>query len=201
MNIGIDKIGNLEFIENMFKELNCIGNTNCFLLALNRNFVPNSLKGFSDNGMANAGQKVGGIVGGMIGSSISEGMNELVNESMNSLDNKNIKLVLNNDLYGFIINVTEYGIGFVPLTNDTMKLSNCKAHPESFTYLTYNLIKSTKLKKIPFNFGRRVLYITWNDGMNPRSVLTIRMKDKLIKYQATNYKEFTKIYETIKKED
>ena len=89
MDIGIDKIGNLEYVQNMFKELNCIGNTNCFLVVLNRNFVPDSLKGYSASGMANAGKKVGGTVGGLVGSAINNSMNEVINDLMDSLTDPN----------------------------------------------------------------------------------------------------------------
>lgn len=199
MEIDITKFGDLEFVKNMFKDLNCIGNTNCFLVALNRNFVPSKYQ--NNPGMGVAGAKVGGIAGGIIGSAMTEALNNMEQEILNSIQNPGIRMLCDKNMYGYVINVTEYGIGFVPLTNNSLSISKAVAHPESFTYITYNFFKSTKLKKIPFNFGRRILYITWNEEKNPQSVLTFRMKDKAIGYQEQSFKEFVKIYETFKKED
>lgn len=195
MEIDITKFSDIEYVKNMFKELNCIGNTNCFLVALNRNFMPNKYQ--NSVGMSTAGARIGGIAGGIIGNAMQESLNNIEQEILNSIQNPGIRMLCDNNIYGYVINVTEYGIGFVPLYNDSLILKNATLHPERFTYITYNFFKSTKFKKIPFNFNRKFLYIIWNEEKNPQSVLSIRTKDKTITYQQENFKAFEKIYNDI----
>ena len=199
MNIDITKFSDIEFVKNMFKELNCIGNTNCFLVALNRNYVPSKYQ--NNPSMGVAGAKVGGLAGGIIGSAVGTAINNIEQELLNSIENPGIKMLCDRNVYGYVMNVTEYGIGFVPLYNDSLRIKNATLHPEQFKYITYNFIKTTKFKKIPFNFNRKILYITWNEEKEPQSVLTIRTKDKMIGYQKDSFVEFEKIYKMINKEN
>ena len=193
MEIDITKFSDLEFIKNMFKELNCIGNTNCFLVAANRDFIPEGLQ--NRVGMKRAGQNAGGFVGGMIGSAMDEAIEDMHQELVDSIKNPGLKMLTDNSIYGYILNFTEYGVGVVPLHNNSLRISKAIAHPEEFKYITYNFIESTKLKKIPFNFNRKFLYIVWNEGNKPQTIFSLRVKDKVIKYQQENFKAFEKIYD------
>ena len=189
------KILDIEFVKNMFKELNCIGNTNCFLVAANRNFMPEGLQ--NKVGMKRAGQNAGGFVGGMIGAAIDETTKQIEQELIDSIKNPGLKMLTDNNIYGYILNFTEYGVGIVPLHNNSLRMSKAIAHPEEFKYITYNFIESTKFKKIPFNFNRKFLYIVWNEGNKPQSIFSLRVKDKVIKYQKDNFVDFEKIYKDI----
>lgn len=200
--ITVQNFSKLENVKKMFESVNYIGNTNCFLVANNRAYLPNQQAYMKQSGITsgtNIGGITGGVVGGIVGNAVANSLNETLEKTVNSIENDSIKLLMNtNDICGYIINKTENGFGFIPLTNNhklLTKLEDVEAHVESFVSITNDDIKEMTLTKIPLNFNRRVLKITFkSEKATPTLTLTIPTKSKQIEYQEENCKQLINMF-------
>jgi len=52
--IGVDQFSTIDGVMSLFQKVNCIGTNNCFLVALNRNYVPNFNGGGLNNPISNS---------------------------------------------------------------------------------------------------------------------------------------------------
>lgn len=200
--ITVDNFCKIEDVKALFEKVHYIGNSNCFLVANNRAYLPNQQAYMKQSGMAsgtNIGGITGGVVGGIVGNAVANSLNETLEKTLNSIENDSIKLLMNtNDICGYIINKTENGFGFIPLTNNhklLTKLEDVEAHIESFVSITNDNIKEITLTKIPLNFNRRVLKITFkSEKATPTLTLTIPTKSKQIEYQEENCKQLINMF-------
>lgn len=195
--INYKEFNELEKVTNLFKQVNYIKENNCFLYTLNRAYLPGQNQLMTNGGIV-SGAKIGGVAGsvagGIVGNAVANNLNEVVQQTVNSIENESIKqLMNNNDICGYIINRTEEGFGFIPLTNNhkmITKIEDVEAHLDKFVSIKNEEIKELSLKKIAFNFNRRILKITLkSEKATPTLTLTIPTKSKEIKYQENNCKE------------
>lgn len=197
-SFGVEYFKDIDGIRALFQSVNCIGNDNCFLVAYNRDYLPNgetNLNVAATIAGVKQGGIVGGIVGGMAANAVTNAFNEMQKNFMDSLDDS-LKVILNTSKYcGFLLNKTEAGIGFIPLINDyklIVKVEDFKTELENYVFIRNEDIKGIELKKLALNFGKRILKITFNLSNNPSTFWTLPMDHKLISYQAESFEKFCK---------
>ena len=197
INVNVDGFKEYEGVKKLFESVGCIGQENCFVIAYNRDYLPNGQMGNVTGRTARIGLKnagiTGAIFGGMVAGAMVDAANKAQEEFINSLDD-NLKIIFNRDRYcGFLINRTEKGIGFIPLINDyklLVKVEDFKTEIENFVFIPNEYIKSVEVNKLPMYFSKKLLKITFESGNNPSTAWTFPMKHKLIKYQEENYTKF-----------
>lgn len=190
----IDSFKTEESVRQLFESVGYIGEKNCFLVALNRDYLPKDtglLKTSFNVGATKIGGVVGGAVAGAVANSVMNSVINEVEEKKSLISNPAIKLLTNTtDICGYVFNKTEKGYGFIPLSNDyklITKLKEVKAHPELFAEISNEDIEEKSLKKIPFNFNRRIAMLKFKcESPYAYLTLTIYTKNDLIEYQAKN---------------
>lgn len=201
--LKIDEFNDLEKVKNIFQSVNGLGDTNCIIVATDREYNPTSDSLLETNSTI-VGAKIGGIggavAGGLIGSAVQNSIREQFKQSIESMKNKELAIFYDKStICGWILNFTEKGIGFIPLTNNKkliVKVQDLVAHPDSYIFVENQYIKSMELNHKPFIFkkDKKILKIIFNDGtINPISVLTISTKSDVIKFQETNCNELSNI--------
>lgn len=205
MIFKVEDFCNLEKVTNIFQSVNGLGNTNCIIVALDQEYNPSSQSLLATNSTI-AGAKIGGIggavAGGIVGSAIQNSINEQLKKSIESLKNPELAIFFDKStICGWIINFTERGIGFIPLTDNKKFIVNLResiANPDSYVFVENQYIKGIELKNKPLNFkkDKKILKIIFNDGtINPISVLMVSTKSDVIEYQEENFKELSRIIE------
>lgn len=196
-NVGVEGFKELEGVKSLFQKVNCIGEENCFVIAYNRDYLPNAQVGNLNTAATITGTKNGGIAGGVIGGLVANAVTNTVNnfqeEFMKSLDDS-LKIIFNTNKYcGYLLNKTEKGIGFIPLVNDyklMVRVEDFKTDLENYVFIKNEDIKGIEINKLPFYFSKKLLKITFNSEKNHSTSWTFPMKHKLIKYQEENYLKF-----------
>ena len=185
--LTLQDFNTIEKVRSLFESVGYIGEKNCFLVALNRNYLPKNT-GFFTSAMALGGFNTGGFVGGLTGAIIGKSVEVTMAEARSKITDRSIFILTNtSDICGYVMNKTEKGYGFIPLSNNyslITKLEEVKAHPDFFASVTYDQIDKSDLKKIAFNFNRRILQMGFKcESQFAFLTLTIYAKHKLIPYQ------------------
>lgn len=196
----------LEGATNLFRSLNFIGNNNCIFIAYNANYEPNPNSALRLSGLS-VGSSVGGLSGGIVGVAtggmLSNSINAAHEEYVKKIDNPAIKLLMNkSDFCGYIVNITEFGFGFIPLMNNysnITRIKNVEVHPEFFVSIKNEDVFNISLKKVklPFMCTRIFMKIVFNSGdLNPKPKMSLRIHTKLdnINYQTNNSNNLYNIY-------
>lgn len=201
----IDDFNDLEKVTNIFQSVNGLGNTNCIFVARDQEYNPSSQSILTTNSTI-AGAKIGGIggavAGGLVGSAIQNSINTQILQAIESLKNPKLSIFFDKStICGWIINFTEKGIGFIPLTDNKkliVNLQDAVADTDSYIFVEKEYIKSIELKNKPLNFkkDKKILKIIFNDGtINPISILIVPTKSDIIDYQESSLNELPKMIE------
>ena len=194
--MNIDKIKDINVVKDLFSSVNGLGEDNCFLVVLNRDYVPSSIDPSSTlkTNSTVAGAKVGGVAGGLVGGAIASSMNASIKEAVNEFNSKltdQQKILFSRNVYcGFLINVVDKGIGVIPLKNSGQLIPKIKdfiTDMDSYVFINNDEIEKIKIEKLPLHFSSRKLAIYFKNLGNTSTQWTLPMKDKLISYQQENY--------------
>ena len=208
-NLNNNKNNDFKTIEsaiNLFKSVNFVGNSNCIFIAYNADYAPNPNSALRLSGIS-VGNKVGGIGGAAVGSAVggflSSSINSALDEYVKKIENPSIKLLMNvSDFCGYLVNITEFGIGFIPLMNNYSSITsikNVEIHPEFFVSISSSDVFNVSLKKVklPFMCTRVFMKITFNSGdLNPKPKMSLRIHDKLdnVNYQTNSVNNLLNMY-------
>ena len=150
----------------IFKSLDCIGNENCIFVT----FKNTNREGFKYGAL--------GAVGGVVGAaaSFSNGMLE----GIQGFD-------------GMLINLTETGLGIIPLKSKkiqlTLKIDNMEPLLDRFVFVANENIESIIIKNFSFlNKKTKKVKIKLKDGMVLHQLA--RVVEKSIPYQEGNFSRF-----------
>ena len=190
----------------LFKSVNFVGNSNCIFIAYNADYAPNPNSALRLSGIS-VGGNVGGIGGAVVGSAaggfLSSSINSALEEYVKKIENPSIKLLMNvSDFCGYLVNITEFGIGFIPLMNNYSSITsikNVEIHPEFFVSISNSDVFNVSLKKVklPFMCARVFMKITFNSGdLNPKPKMSLRIHAKLdnVNYQTDSVNNLLNMY-------
>ncbi len=190
--LTVESFKTLDAVRALFENAGYIGEKNCFLAALNRDYLPKNT-GFFTTSLAAGGANISGVIGGFSGALIGKSVEVTMAEQRAKITDRSIFILTNtSDICGYVINKTEKGFGFIPLSNDyklITKFEEVKAHPDFLATVSYDKIDKMKLKKIPFNFNRRILQLTFLCE-SPFAFLTLTLptKSDIFPYQEEQMK-------------
>ena len=192
-NVKIDGIGNLDVVKELFSNVKCMEDDNCFLVVLNRDYVPSSIDPSST--LQSSATRVGGLVGGAVASSFNNAVEEAVNEFNSKLNDKQ-KIVFSRNVYcGYLINVVSNGVGIIPLKNSGQLIPKIKdfiTDIDNYVFFKNDEIEKMKIEKLPLHFSSRKLAIYFKNLDNVSTQWTLPMKDKLVSYQQENFDKLAK---------
>ncbi len=200
-NVKIDGINNISVVKELFTNVNCLEDDNCFLVVLNRDYVAPSIDTSStlNNNSTIAGAKLGGVAGGIIGGAVANSINNQVEEAVtefNSKLNDKQKIIFSRNVYcGFLINVVQNGIGIIPLKNSGQLIPKIKdfiTDIDNYVFINNDEIEKIKLQKLPLNFSSKKLAIYFKNIDDISTPWTLPMKHKLVPYQQENYNKLAK---------
>lgn len=195
-NVKIDKIGNLEEVKNLFSSVKCLEDDNCFLVVLNRDYVPSSIDPSStlSSSSTRVGAKYGGVAGGLVGGAVANSINSAVAEAVdefNSKLNDRQKVVFSRNVYcGYLVNIVKDGVGIIPLVNSGQLIPNIKdfiTDLDNYVYFKNDEIEKIKIEKLPLHFSSRKLAIYFKGLDKTSTPWTLPMKHKLVSYQQENF--------------
>lgn len=195
-NVDIVGIGNLDTVTNLFSSVNGLGEDNCFLVVLNRDYVSSNIDPSSTlkTNSTIAGAKAGGLAGGLVGGAIASSVNASVEKAVNEFNSKltdQQKILFSRNVYcGFLINVVDKGIGVIPLKNSGQLIPRIKdliTDIDSYVFMNNDEIEKIKIEKLPLHFSSRKLAIYFKNLGNIGTPWTLPMKDKFVSYQQENY--------------
>ena len=200
-NVKIDGINNLNKVKELFSSVNCLEEDNCFLVVLNRDYVPSSIDNSSTlkTNSTVTGAKIGGVAGGLVGSAVASSFNSAVAEAVNEFNNKlndKQKIVFSRNVYcGYLVNIVTNGIGIIPLVNSGQLIPKIKdfiTDIENYVFINNDEIEKIKIEKLPLHFSSRKLAIYFKNLDNVSTPWTLPKKHKLVSYQEENYNKLTK---------
>lgn len=194
-NVNIDGIKDRNVVRDLFASVNGLGEDNCFLVVLNRDYVPASIdpSGTLETNATIVGAKAGGVAGGLVGGAIAGSMNSAiqgaVNEFYGKLDDKQRILFSRNVYCGYLVNIMEKGIGVIPLRNSGQlipKIKDLITNIENYVFINNDEISKISIEKLPLHFSTKKLAIYFKNLGNVSTQWTLHTKDKLVAYQQEN---------------
>lgn len=187
-NVKIDGIGNINTVKDLFSNVKCLNEDNCFLVVLNRDYVPSSID--TSSNFKNSSMRVGGLVGGAVASSINSAVEEAVNEFNSKLNDKQKIVFSRNEYVGYLINIIDSGIGIIPLKNSGQLIPKIKdfiTDIDNFVFINNDEIEKVEIQKLPLYFSSKKLAIYFKNLDNVSTSWTLPKKHKLVSYQEENY--------------
>ena len=175
--------------------VNGVGEDNCFLVVLNRDYVSASIDPSStlETNATITGAKVGGVAGGLVGGAIAGSMNsaisEAVNEFYSKLTDKQRILFSRNVYCGYLVNITDKGLGVIPLRNSGQLIPKIKdfiTDIENYVFINNDEIGRVSIEKLPLHFSTKKLAIYFKNLDNISTQWTLPTKNKLVSYQEEN---------------
>lgn len=152
-------------IYNLFKSVNGVGNYNCFFLAYN------------DTTVNTTPYILGGAVGalGAYAAGVKSGMQS--------------------KYPAYLINQTENGIGFIPLSSNKIlnNLKNFQPNLAAFTFIGQNYIENITIKNYAIINSRLKRMTIKVQNSNPLHLM-VNVKEKLIPYHEKNFSTFMNKY-------
>lgn len=201
-NTNIEGIGNINVVKDLFSQVNCLADNNCFLVVVNRDYGTSSSAGdILTTNATIAGSKAGGVAGGIVGGVVANSFNNAVQQAVSEFHSKlndKQKIVFNNSYCGFLVNIVPNGIGIIPLRNDGQmlpKVKDFKTDLDNYVYFSNDEIEKKQIENLPLNFSSKKLAIYFKDLGNVSTPWTLPKKHKLVSYQQDN---FNKIVELLK---
>ena len=195
-NVKIDGIGNLNTVKELFSSVKCIEDDNCFLVVLNRDYVPSSidnsrtLQSSSTTTGAKIGGVAGGLVGGVVASSINSSVEKAVAEFESKLNDKQ-KIIFSRNVYcGYLVNIVSNGVGIIPLVNSGQlipKIKDLITDMDNYIFVGNDEISKIEIKKLPLNFSSKRLALYFNNLGEVSTQWTLPKKHKLVSYQQENF--------------
>lgn len=187
-NVKIDGIGNINTVKDLFSNVKCLNEDNCFLVVLNRDYVPSSID--TSSNLKNSSMRVGGLVGVAVASSINSTVEEAVNEFNSKLNDKQKIVFSRNEYVGYLINIIDSGIGIIPLKNNGQLIPKIKdfiTDIDNFIFINNDEIEKIEIQKLPLYFSSKKLAIYFKNLDNVSTSWTLPKKHKLVSYQEENY--------------
>ena len=187
-NVKIDGIGNINTVKDLFSNVKCLNEDNCFLVVLNRDYVPSSID--TSSTLKNSSMRVGGLVGVAVSSSINSAVEEAVNEFNSKLNDKQKIVFSRNEYVGYLINIIDSGIGIIPLKNNGQLIPKIKdfiTDIDNFIFINNDEIEKIEIQKLPLYFSSKKLAIYFKNLDNVSTSWTLPKKHKLVSYQEENY--------------
>ncbi len=195
-NIKIDGIGNINTVKDLFSSVNCIGEDNCFLVVLNRDYVPSSIDNRSTlkTNSTVAGARLGGLAGGLVGGAVASSINSTVEKAVAEFESKlndKQKIIFSRNVYcGYLVNIVSNGIGIIPLVNSGQlipKIKDLITDMDNYIFVNNDEIEKVEIKKLPLNFSSKRLAISFKNLDNVSTQWTLPKKNKLVSYQQENF--------------
>ena len=200
-NVKIDGINDLNVVKELFSSVNCLEEDNCFLVVLNRDYVPSSIDNSSTLKTSSTvtGAKVGGVAGGLVGGAVASSFNSAVEKAVSEFESKlndKQKIVFSRNVYcGYLVNIVSNGVGIIPLVNSGQLIPKIKdfiTDIDHYVFMNNDEIEKIKIEKLPLHFSSRKLAIYFKNLDNIATPWTLPMKHKLVSYQEENYKKLAK---------
>ena len=194
-NVNIDGIKDMNVVRDLFSSVNGVGEDNCFLVVLNRDYVSASIDPSStlETNATITGAKVGGVAGGIVGGAIAGSMNSAiqgaVNEFYGKLDDKQRILFSRNVYCGYLVNIMEKGICVIPLRNSGQLIPKIKdfiTDIDNYVFIGNDEIERISIEKLPLHFSTKKLAIYFKNLGNVSTQWTLPTKHKLVTYQQEN---------------
>ena len=195
-NVNIDGIKDINVVRELFASVNGLGEDNCFLVVLNRDYVPASIDPSStlQTNSTIVGAKAGGVAGGLVGGAIAGSMNAAVAEAVNEFYSKltdQQRILFSRNVYcGYLVNIVDKGIGVIPLRNSGQLIPKIKdfiTDIDNYVFINNDEIEKVRIEKLPLHFSSRKLAIYLKNAGNTSTQWTLPMKNKLVSYQQENY--------------
>lgn len=194
-NVNIDGIKDINVVRDLFSSVNGLGEDNCILVVLNRDYVSASIDPSStlETNATITGAKVGGVAGGLVGGAIAGSMNsaisEAVNEFYSKLTDKQRILFSRNVYCGYLVNITDKGLGVIPLRNSGQLIPKIKdfiTDIDNYVFIGNDEIARISIEKLPLHFSTKKLAIYFKNLDNISTQWTLPTKNKLVSYQEEN---------------
>ena len=194
-NVNIDGIKDINVVRDLFSSVNGLGEDNCILVVLNRDYVSASIDPSStlETNATITGAKVGGVAGGLVGGAIAGSMNSAiqgaVNEFYGKLDDKQRILFSRNVYCGYLVNITDKGLGVIPLRNSGQLIPKIKdfiTDIDNYVFIGNDEIARISIEKLPLHFSTKKLAIYFKNLDNISTQWTLPTKNKLVSYQEEN---------------
>ena len=194
-NVNIDGIKEMNVVRDLFSSVNGLGEDNCFLVVLNRDYVSASIDPSStfEASATITGAKAGGVAGGLVGGAIAGSMNsaisEAVNEFYSKLTDKQRILFSRNVYCGYLVNITDKGLGVIPLRNSGQLIPKIKdfiTDIDNYVFIGNDEIARINIEKLPLHFSTKKLAIYFKNLDNISTQWTLPTKNKLVSYQEEN---------------
>lgn len=194
-NVNIDGIKDINVVRGLFSSVNGLGEDNCILVVLNRDYVSASIDPSStlETNATITGAKVGGVAGGLVGGAIAGSMNsaisEAVNEFYSKLTDKQRILFSRNVYCGYLVNITDKGLGVIPLRNSGQLIPKIKdfiTDIDNYVFIGNDEIARISIEKLPLHFSTKKLAIYFKNLDNISTQWTLPTKNKLVSYQEEN---------------
>jgi len=195
-NVNIDGIKDTNVVRELFASVNGLGEDNCFLVVLNRDYVPSSIDPSStlQTNSTIVGAKAGGVAGGLVGGAIAGSMNAAVAEAVNEFYSKltdQQRILFSRNVYcGYLVNIVDKGIGVIPLRNSGQLIPKIKdfiTDIDNYVFINNDEIEKVRIEKLPLHFSSRKLAIYLKNAGNTSTPWTLPMKNKWVEYQQENY--------------
>jgi hypothetical protein len=194
-NVNIDGIKDMNVVRDLFSSVNGLGKDNCFLVVLNRDYVPASIDPSStfEASATITGAKAGGVAGGLVGGAIAGSMNSAINEAVNEFYSKlteKQRILFSRNVYcGYLVNITDKGLGVIPLRNSGQLIPKIKdfiTDIDNYVFIGNEEIARINIEKLPLHFSTKKLAIYFKNLENVSTQWTLPTKNKLVSYQEEN---------------
>lgn len=170
----VEQIYDINGAYELFKSYNCLGNENCIFYATYE-------KALTSKDVANAAVLTG-VVGALGGSIIG------------------VQPGNNNFYPGYLINVTEYGVGLIALEYDGLTtkgaINKMKIVSNSYSFIAKNDIKTLCSSKNPICLDPSVRFVTIETNNGFRIDFRVKMTNDYLTYHEKNFAYFMSHYET-----
>ena len=167
----IETIYNINGAYDLFKNYNGLGNNNCIFYALYEK----------------------PITPAEIAASV------LLVGALNSVGASVIGVQPSNNFYpGYLINVTENGIGLIPFEPSCFTtqypINKMKIVPNSYIFINQEKIRNISVKKNPLCLKPSIRFVTIETNDGAKLNFRVSKKDKFITYQENNFTNFMNRY-------
>ena len=194
-NVNIDGIKDINVVRDLFSSVNGLGEDNCILVVLNRDYVSASIDPSStfEASATITGAKAGGVAGGLVGGAIAGSMNSVISEAVNEFYSKltdKQRILFSRNVYcGYLVNITYKGLGVIPLRNSGQLIPKIKdfiTDIDNYVFIGNDEIARISIEKLPLHFSTKKLAIYFKNLDNISTQWTLPTKNKLVSYQEEN---------------
>jgi len=171
--MNIEDIYDINGVYNLFKSYNGVGNENCIFYATMEREI--TIKDIA--------------------------LSALIVGSLNAIDAKVVGISKNGQAYpGYLINVTEYGIGLIALDNveftTQYSINKMKVVDNSYTFISNQDIKTLNSRRDRVCLDKNIRFVTIETYSGLKLYFRVKITNKYLNYQEHNFKKFMERYET-----